>query len=341
MVQAIWLLFILFALSLAVPGVAPYNRFLQEACAGSGCLAGQLTPQEAQATLIASGSLTRYAYGMYLVHIFTCALMLLTAAALIIRKPKQPAAIFGAFMLTAAGTHTLAQALATSMPDRWLPAQFLQFILLSTLTIFLCLLPDGRFHPAWLRWAVLALIPVVAVGVFVSPGSTVAKAVSAAIATVVITNTWTSYRKIGELPTKERFTWSLVAIFLLTGAQVMGRPIRILPLPPVLFTPLSVSFSPLFGMLLVVAALACLAVALFSDDLFQLDLIINRAIVYGFLTLFIVGGYILIVGYLSLIFQSSGSLWFSLVATGVVAILFQPLRQLISALCQPNDLWRA
>ena len=51
----------------------------------------------------------------------------------------------------------------------------------------------------------------------------------------------------------------------------MGRPIRILPLPPVLFTPLSVTFSPLFGMLLVVAALACLAVALFSDDLFQLD----------------------------------------------------------------------
>ena len=105
-------------------------------------------------------------------------------------------------MLTAAGTHTLAQALATSMPDRWLPAQLLQIILLSTLTIFLCLVPDGRFHPAWLRWAVLVLIPVIAVGVFVSPGSTGEKAVSAAIAIVVITNTWISYREIVILPTE-------------------------------------------------------------------------------------------------------------------------------------------
>ncbi len=48
---------------------------------------------------------------------------------------------------------------------------------------------------------------------------------------------------------------------------------------------------------------------------------------YSLLTLFVVGGYVLVVGYLSLLFQSSGSVWFSLIATGLVAALFQPIRE--------------
>jgi hypothetical protein len=50
-------------------------------------------------------------------------------------------------------------------------------------------------------------------------------------------------------------------------------------------------------------------------------------LVYSLLTLFVVGGYVLVVGYLSLLFQSSGSVWFSLIATGLVAALFQPIRE--------------
>lgn len=73
-------------------------------------------------------------------------------------------------------------------------------------------------------------------------------------------------------------------------------------------------------------ALTCLAVALLNDELFRLEAALNRALVYSLLTLFVVGSYVLVVGYLSLLFQSSGNLWFSLIATGLVAALFQPVR---------------
>jgi hypothetical protein len=96
-------------------------------------------------------------------------------------------------------------------------------------------------------------------------------------------------------------------------------------------------FYPVFGMLLLIAALTCLAVVLLRDELFTVDIALNRAIVYAFLTLFVIGSYVLIVGYLSMLFQSSGSLWFSLVATGVTAALFQPIRH--GNVCQPHYLW--
>ena len=67
-------------------------------------------------------------------------------------------------------------------------------------------------------------------------------------------------------------------------------------------------------------------VAILRHRLYDIDVVINRALVYGALTLCVVGIYVLIVGYLSALFRTE-SLPISLVATGLVAILFQPLRE--------------
>lgn len=68
------------------------------------------------------------------------------------------------------------------------------------------------------------------------------------------------------------------------------------------------------------------AVAILRYRLFDIDLIINRTLVYIALTSSIVGVYILTVGLLSTVFQLRGDLFVSLFATGLVAILFNPLR---------------
>jgi signal transduction histidine kinase len=60
--------------------------------------------------------------------------------------------------------------------------------------------------------------------------------------------------------------------------------------------------------------------------LFDIDIIINRALVYGTLTALIIGLYVFVVGYLGAIFRTETNLGISLVATGMVAVLFQPLR---------------
>jgi signal transduction histidine kinase len=70
----------------------------------------------------------------------------------------------------------------------------------------------------------------------------------------------------------------------------------------------------------------CLAVAILRYRLFDLEIIVNRALVHGTLTLFVIGAYIGVVTALSALFHTDDSLLFSLIATGLVAVLFQPLR---------------
>ena len=61
--------------------------------------------------------------------------------------------------------------------------------------------------------------------------------------------------------------------------------------------------------------------------LYDIDLIINRTLLYSALTACVVGIYILAVGYLGAMFRVEGNLLVSLLATGVVAVLFAPLRE--------------
>lgn len=71
----------------------------------------------------------------------------------------------------------------------------------------------------------------------------------------------------------------------------------------------------------------CLAVAVLRYRLFDIDLLINRTLVYGLLSLCVAGVYVLVVGGLGVLFRAQGNLLFSLLATGLVAVLFQPLRE--------------
>ena len=67
-------------------------------------------------------------------------------------------------------------------------------------------------------------------------------------------------------------------------------------------------------------------IAILKYRLYEIDIIINRTLVYGALTAIVVGLYVLIVGTLGAIFRARGDLVVSFVATGVVAVLFAPLR---------------
>jgi signal transduction histidine kinase len=68
------------------------------------------------------------------------------------------------------------------------------------------------------------------------------------------------------------------------------------------------------------------AVAILRYRLWDIDLILNRALVYGGLTVTVIMVYVLIVGGVGQLLQARGNLILSLVATGVVAVLFQPIR---------------
>src|ERR1051326_7728562 len=70
-----------------------------------------------------------------------------------------------------------------------------------------------------------------------------------------------------------------------------------------------------------------IAVAVLRYRLWDIDLLINRTLVYGLLTTCIIGLYLLVVVGLGTLLSAVGNLFFSLLATALIAVLFQPLRE--------------
>jgi signal transduction histidine kinase len=68
-------------------------------------------------------------------------------------------------------------------------------------------------------------------------------------------------------------------------------------------------------------------VAMLRYRLYDIDLIINRTLVYGTLTACIVGMYVLLVTYTGALFDAEDNVLISVMATGVVAVVFAPLRE--------------
>ncbi len=88
-----------------------------------------------------------------------------------------------------------------------------------------------------------------------------------------------------------------------------------------------IAFTAVYSLPLLVPL--SIGIAILRSRLFDIDVIINRTLVYGILTVCVVGLYVLVVGSLGALFGASGNLLISLVATGLVAVLFQPLRALV------------
>jgi signal transduction histidine kinase len=122
-------------------------------------------------------------------------------------------------------------------------------------------------------------------------------------------------------------------------AAVLGLLLQILPLTfdPLQVSPLSFDLAGLarvqydfiqypIGQLLKLLFPISIAFAIRRHRLWNIDILINRALVYGALTTIIVGIYVIVVGVLGTVIQGRGNLLVSILATGLVAVLVQPLR---------------
>jgi hypothetical protein len=121
------------------------------------------------------------------------------------------------------------------------------------------------------------------------------------------------YRRGGEQE-RQQLKWLLVGVVLLLAALVIQI------LAPALQN------SPLIAL-----AAACLPIAIgiavLRYRLYDIDLIINKALVYGGLAAVITAVYVLLVVGIGAMIGSNERFLLSLVATAVIALAFQPLRQ--------------
>ncbi|HSM54885.1 MAG TPA: histidine kinase, partial [Candidatus Sulfomarinibacteraceae bacterium] len=115
-----------------------------------------------------------------------------------------------------------------------------------------------------------------------------------------------------------------IRLLVLAAMLVAGIAVALYFLPAVAGVPaLDSNVMGLIGILFPLAV----AISILRHNLFDIDTLLNRALVYGGLTTVVIALYTVVVSLLSTFFQAGGNLFVALVATGLVAILFQPLRE--------------
>ena len=121
---------------------------------------------------------------------------------------------------------------------------------------------------------------------------------------------------------REQMKWVVYAVGMLVIVLVVSTLAGLVwPADPVM-TDISIALTNLAILGLAVAA----AIAILRHGLYDINLIINRTLVYGALTAGVAALYGFTVGALAALFQARNNFWLSLLATGLVAIVFHPLR---------------
>ena len=215
----------------------------------------------------------------------------------------------------------------------------LQSILITTPTIALmALFPNGRFVPAWTRglvilslaWIVFALI--VPFSELYSSPAPVLLLFGFFVLTIFAPGLYAQvyrYRRVSSLEERQQtkvvvlalIVWSLY-IMLSTGPYLY---LESLPADaPRPWWALATSFGWWVSLNILPVSLT---VAVLRYRLWAVDIFINRALVYMTLTACVVGIYALVVGALGLLFHTQVNGLLALAASGLVAVLFQPLRE--------------
>ena len=195
--------------------------------------------------------------------------------------------------------------------------------------ILFYLFPDGRFVPRWtvgIAGCLLALVPIEAVDRLPTSVAIIVSLIGFGVA--VFAQIY-RYHRVSDLLQRQQTRWLMFAVSVLLGALIIVFvvlpalfPTPRVPASALLWELAGAAGKELFYLLIPVS----IGIAILRYRLWDIDLLINRTLVYGALTGCVVGLYVLVIGSLSALFQARGNLLASLLATGLVAVLFHPLR---------------
>jgi signal transduction histidine kinase len=336
--RAAWLVVGALAVGLFVAGIQAEYRQLQLGCPTPACASiGGVAPVELS-SLEKLGLSPEFfaAYGITLE--LTFALVFVGVAALIFwQKSSDRPALFAAWTLLLFGTATQTYAMQTLVathPSWRLPVDSLHFLGSASFSLFLYTFPDGRFIPRWTRWVALVwiawLFPRYWFSEWPPSGLGLPNLVIwlSALGTAVYSQVH-RYRKISNRVQRQQTKWVVfgigmgLALFIIVNIVVSATaPV---PVSTSKLTTLMVGAALMNSALLLIPL--SIGIAILRYHLFDIDILINRTLVYGTLILIVTGLYIILVGMVGVLFQSVGNSFLVILATGLVAVLFQPLRQ--------------
>lgn len=277
-----------------------------------------------------------------LASIGTASLSIVLAAILFRRKRTEVMAVFASFYLLGYG---IIMAGPLEALDAFQPGEFnslvisIQSALFTTPTIFIFFLfPNGRFVPRWSLFVALTSLVYIPLGFYLPPdelfnlGSPITLLFGLGYIVFTIIGVYTQvyrYRHVSTLQDRQQTKWFVFGLVIwLAFSILVSIPFSVLQnLPAGAPEPWWSPLSQLGWFISLMILPLSFAIAIMRYRLWDIDLLISRTLVYGALTAIIITLYILIVGGFSALFQSSGNLLISLLATGLIAVLVQPLRE--------------
>jgi len=215
----------------------------------------------------------------------------------------------------------------------------IQGMLMATPTVaLLVLFPNGKFIPGWTRWLLLISIPWNFIG-FLLP--TLDSFEENVLTISILLIAWLllpglglyaqfyRYHKISTPDERQQTKWVLFGFALWTFYIVISSYpyFYLTSLPPGSPLPWWASISTLGWWLSTAILPVTMTIAVTRSRLWNIDVVINRTLVYGTLTAATMAMYVLVVGILGNLLQVGNSSFIAFLTTGLVAILFQPLRE--------------
>ena len=203
------------------------------------------------------------------------------------------------------------------------------------------LFPTGHFVPNWTRYATVLLLLIAPLFVYVTinewlptttPLAWCTFAVFGGLLGAGVYGQIYRYRHVAGPIERQKTKWVVFGVvltfFLMGVSQIPYAMVSQIPVGD--SHPWWVPLSGLTWWITISILPFSLAIAVMGYRLWEIDFVINRALVYGSLTAFVVGVYIVVVALLGALVRGAeggGNLFISLVATAAIAVLFQPLRE--------------
>src|SRR5215208_4982600 len=295
-------------------------------------------------------------YATYVLSLSVTSMMVWCAVGAVIfwRRSNDWMAILTSLCLILFGTFTLVDDVPIVLAERystlWLPVHLLQFFGSASFLLFLFLFPDGRFVPRWTRW-ILIFYTVHEAAYYFFPNSVLNTDRSFPILDLVIISIFLCsgmgsqvyrYRRVSG-PVQRQQTKGVVfgIVSAVLGAIGFASPLYSVPTFDQygsLFT--FVFEAGLIGSFCLIPL--SIGVAIVHNRLWDVDIIINRTLVYGALTALLAAGYVATIwalqGIGNLVFQvpfraltGQNSALATVAATLAMAALFNPLRRRIQS----------
>lgn len=310
-----------------------------QVCRVEPCPPGQLTARSEQVLAQVGMTVDSFVKLTIGLDILLAAVFTISAIVIFIRKPNDPFTIFVTVMLVTFGVATFSggvEGIGDTTPSLGVLTDTIALIGNCSITAFLFVFPNGKFVPRW-TFVILAAWILFQLPRYYFPNSPFDLSVAnpalynlifpLGILSGVITQIY-RYGKVSNPLERQQTKWVIYGLAIGIGGYLIVRAISMSIADPYgngLLIDISLNIIAILFILLLPLSIS---IAVMRYRLWDINPIINRTLVYGALSAGTIAFYILAVGFFSNYFQhSNANFIISFLATGVIAFLFEPVRE--------------